>query len=45
MAKTLEIIRGISQAMANNYDGATDQDGERVKIGLKREEGEPLVDS
>jgi hypothetical protein len=45
MATTLEIIRGISQAMANNYDGATDQDGERVKIGLKREEGETLVDS
>ena len=45
MATTLEIIRGISQAISNSYDGAVDAEGEKVKIGLKREEGDPLVDS
>ena len=51
MAKpnTLEIIRGISQAAANVYDGAHDEkysyDGESRKIGLKREEGDPIIDS
>jgi hypothetical protein len=33
----LEVIRGISQVMANTYDGATDEDGKPIKIGLKRE--------
>ena len=45
MATTLEIIRGISQAMTNKYDCAVDENGERIKIGLRREEGDPLVDS
>lgn len=45
MATTLEIINGISQVLANNYDGATDSDGEPIKAGLKREEGNPLIDS
>ena len=45
MATTLEIINGISQAVANSYDGAMDEDGEPVKVGLKREDGNPLVDS
>ena len=44
MATTLEIIEGISQVLANSYDGATDDSGERVQIGLRREEGNPLVD-
>ena len=42
---TLEIVRGISQAMANSYDGALDEKGEPIKIGLKREEGHPILDS
>ena len=50
MATTLEIVRGIKQAMANAYDGAHDArlvDGEDLvkKIGLKREEGCPITDS
>ena len=42
MATVLEIIRGLSQAAANSeYDGC---DLEQ-KIGLKREEGHPVLDS
>ena len=44
MATTLEIIQGIQQAAANAYDGALDENGEPVKAGLKREEGNPLID-
>ena len=44
MATTLEIIDGISQVLSNTYDGALDENGEPVKIGLRREEGNPLVD-
>lgn len=32
-----KILQGISQAMARAHDGARGHDGERVKIGLKRE--------
>ena len=45
MATTMEIVRGISQVMANTYDGALDEAGAPVKIGLKREEGHPINDS
>ena len=45
MATTLEIINGISQVLAKGYDGALDESDEPVKIGLKREEGDPLIDS
>ena len=49
MATTLEIVRGISQAAANAYDGSQDSkysfDGEERKIGLKREEGDSINDS
>jgi hypothetical protein len=45
MATMLEIARGISQVLANSYDGATDEEGNRVTIGLKREEGHPIHDS
>ena len=44
MATTLEIINGISQVLANSYDGAHDESGEPIKIGLRREEGNPLID-
>ena len=37
MANTLEIVRGISQAIANSHDGAIDEEGNPVKVGLKRE--------
>ncbi len=45
MATTYEIIQGISQAIANAYDGALDDKGEPVKVGLKREEGDVILDS
>ena len=45
MATTLEIVRGISQVMANTHDGALDEKGEPIKVGLKREEGHPINDS
>ena len=39
--KTLEIIRGLSQAAANAYDGSHDErfslDGQAKQIGLRRE--------
>lgn len=44
MADVLEIVRGISQVMANTYDGALDENGEPVKIGLKREEDVDITD-
>ena len=47
--KTLEIIRGLSQAAANAYDGAHDErfslDGQQRQVGLAREEGCPIMDS
>ena len=45
---TLELIQGLAQAAANVYDGAHDErysyDGESRTMGLKREEGCPLMD-
>ena len=44
----LEIIQGLAQAAANAYDGAHDErfslDGQVRKVGLKREEGCPIMD-
>ena len=42
MASILDIIKGLNQAAANAYDGYDHMD---EKIGLKREEGNPIVDS
>ena len=47
---TLEIIQGLSQAAANGYDGAHDEryvasEDETKNVGLKRENGCPLIDS
>lgn len=44
MATVYEIIQGLSQAAANAYDGALDENGEPVTVGLQREEGNPLLD-
>jgi len=41
---TYDIIRGISQAASMCYDGAVDKEGEPIKVGLRREEGNPLID-
>ena len=44
MADNLKIIRGISQACADlGYDGAHLIEDE--KVGLKREQGDPVLDS
>ena len=37
--KDLDVVRGLMQAAADSYDGALDDKGEPIKIGLKREEG------
>ena len=43
--KDLDVVRGIMQAAADSYDGALDDKGEPIKVGLKREEGHPVLDS
>jgi len=49
MATVYDIIKGLAQAAANAYDGSQykrySYDGEERKIGLKREEGDPITDS
>ena len=44
----LEIIQGLAQAASNAYDGAHDErfslDGQVRKVGLRREEGCPIMD-
>jgi hypothetical protein len=42
MATLLDIIKGLNQAAANAYDGYEHMDS---KVGLRREEGNPIVDS
>tara|TARA_Y100000593_G_C4187522_1_gene275128 strand:+ start:224 stop:745 length:522 start_codon:yes stop_codon:yes gene_type:complete len=48
MATTLEIIRGISQALTYAYDGGHKEsytdDGDAHSFGLKREDGDPILD-
>jgi hypothetical protein len=41
----LEIMRAIAQAAANAYDGALDDGGKPVVIGLDREKGNSILDS
>jgi len=43
MATTLEIVNGISQAMANTHDGALDEEGEPVETGFLRREEEVAI--
>ena len=45
MATTLEIVTAISQIVGNSYDGALDENGEPIKIGLRREVENPIIDS
>ena len=44
MATVYEIVQGLSQAAANAYDGALDEKGEPLLVGLQREEGDPILD-
>lgn len=41
MSDTYQIIQAIKQIEANSYDGAKDDKGNPVKIGLKREKQSP----
>tara|TARA_R110000824_G_scaffold14605_5_gene62117 strand:+ start:5103 stop:5615 length:513 start_codon:yes stop_codon:yes gene_type:complete len=41
----LEVIRAIGQAAANAYDGALDDKGEPIVVGLSRDIGNPTLDS
>jgi len=43
MADTLEIVRGISQALSNKHDGAIDEEGSPVMTGLKREGEDGII--
>ena len=45
MAKILEVIETINQIAHLSYDGALDEDGKPREVGLKREEGHPILDS
>ena len=40
----IDIVNGLSQAAANAYDGSLDENGEPIKVGLTREEGNPVLD-
>lgn len=44
MASVYEIVQGLAQAASHAYDGALTEDGELVKVGLRREEGHPIHD-
>jgi len=44
MATVYEIVQGLSQAAANAYDGALDENGESLNTGLQREDGDPILD-
>jgi hypothetical protein len=44
--ETLNILNGLSHILGEyGHDGATNADGDPVKIGLRREEGNPIIDS
>lgn len=40
---TYEIVKALAQA-ASVYDGSTDKEGKPLKIGLTREQGNPILD-
>ena len=44
MATVYEIVQGLSQAAANAYDGALGEDNEQLVAGLRREDGDPILD-
>lgn len=43
--KLHKIIQGIAAAQANSYDGAKDEKGEPLVKGLRRNEGDPVLNS
>lgn len=39
----LKVLQGISQVMGRAYDGALGKDGKPIKIGLRREVDDPII--
>ena len=37
MSNIADIVKGISQAAANAYEGALDEEGNKLQVGLKRD--------
>jgi len=44
MSNIADIVKGINQAAANAHDGALDESGEPVEIGLERNKPTPITD-
>jgi len=44
MSNILDIVKGINQAATNAHDGATDEEGEPLDIGLERDKSTPITD-
>jgi len=44
MSNISDIVKGINQAAANAYDGATDEEGEPLDLGLQRDKSTPIND-
>ena len=44
MSNISDIVKGINQAAANAYDGAIDEEGEPLDIGLQRDKETPITD-
>lgn len=44
MSNIADIVKGINQAAANAYDGALDEKGEPMDIGLERNKPTPITD-
>ena len=43
--KTLDVIRGLAQVAGQCFDGALDEHDKPVTICLKREDGNPIIDT
>jgi hypothetical protein len=44
MSNIADIVKGISQAAANAYDGALDEEGNKLQVGLKRDKSVSIND-
>ena len=44
MSNIADIVKGINQAAANGFDGAIDENGEPLDIGLERDKPTPITD-
>ena len=44
MSNILDIVKGINQAAANAHDGAVNDEGEPLDIGLERDKPTPITD-